>query len=313
MFHLILPHFLRSPEETLPNCYTPALNQLLRFGQFTPHTTTTSQLYAHTFPLSKLPENSALAVPIWQKMGMNTTQLLDARILAISQTEAEQWINELNHFYADDAKFHLLHPTIWQITLPEMQAWSIPSVLDIGGQTDGILRSEHNAHPQWLQLNTELQMWLHSHTLNQKRQTRGEVPINGLWLWQPESHTHHFQAALIGSNSAYQHLSTQITTDAPHDFAAWQRTCDDTQTPLSNSSIFSEDFAQSALTEDVYAYQQQLHSWEQRFFAPLWTAIQQGKLSELTLICEQGHLHISAKRRWQFWRKAPQFDGKHLG
>ena len=30
---------------------------------------------------------------------------------------------------------------------------------------------------------TELQMWLHSHALNVRREQRGLLPINGLWIW----------------------------------------------------------------------------------------------------------------------------------
>lgn len=312
MFTLVLPHFLRASHETLPPLDTPTLNQWLRFGRFHAQPHTISTVYQHHLGNIRLPENSALAVPIWQQLGINTTQLLDARHFAISTDEAETLIGDLNRFYSGDAQFHAIEPQIWYMTLPQITDWYIPSVLDSNGQTDGILRSEHHAAPQWLQLSTEIQMFLHDHPINRMRQQNGEVPINGLWLWQPESrNTSVFQTALIGSDSAWTTFSKHAHTDLPYDLAAWQRACDKHGTTLSQTLLFSEAFAICAYTEDVFAYQTALQEWEKRFFVPLEHALQTGILPALELVCEHGTLTVHHQRH-AFWRRKKTFDGKSL-
>lgn len=261
-----------------------------------------------------LPEHTAFAVPIWQQISMNTTQQLDSRHIAISDSEAQTLIADLNQFYTGDATFSALHPKIWQIHLPKMSEWHAPSVLNLDAQTDAVSRSEHHASTQWLQLSTEIQMFLHAHPINQARQQRGEIPINALWLWQPENPAPTatpFQAALTGSDSAWTAISPNPHTDQPHDLAAWQRACEEHEIALDKTQLFSEDFAQSHQTGDVWAYQKVLHHWENHFFAPLENLLQTGKLQQIQLICEQGSLTMG-RRRWAFWQSKKTFNGKQL-
>lgn len=315
MFSLILPHLLRLPDETLPPLNTPTLNQWLRFGRYQAHQHNTAELYAQYLGTIRLPENTAWAVPMWQQIGMNTTQQLDSRFIAISEYEAQNLIDSLNTFYTGDAVFSALQPQIWQIQLPQMSEWHIPSVLDLDGQTDAMSRSEHQASAQWLQLSTEIQMFLHTHPINQARQQRGEIPINALWLWQPENgapQANTFQAALTGSNSIWATISPSLHTQQPHDLAQWQRICEENCVAMEQTQLFSEDFAQSYHNADIWAYQDTLNQWENRFFAPLDNLLQTGKLKQIQLICEQGSLTIDA-RRWAFWKSKKIFNGKQLG
>lgn len=312
MFTLILPSFLRPHDEATVSCNTPTLNQWLRHGIYQAHDCNTAELYHRYLSLPVLPANTAYAVPLWQQMGMNTTQQLDSRHLNISQEEALLMVQELNQFYVGDATFHAVNPHIWHITLPEISPWHVPSILDTTQQIDAISRSEHHAAAQWLQLSTEIQMFLHNHPLNQARQARGDYPINALWLWQNKTPSYPVQAALSGSNSVWADMSSQPHTAQPYDLAAWQRACDEFQTPLEHSQLFSEDFLLNGNTDDIWAYQTTLEQWEIRFFAPLETLLRTGKLSQLQLVCEQGSLTVN-RQRWAFWKRKKSFNGKQLG
>ncbi|MDO4434255.1 MAG: hypothetical protein Q4B82_06715 [Alysiella sp.] len=314
MFTLILPHFLRDADETLPALHTPAFNQLLRFGHVhtNPHHKV-SQLYQQYLNIPILPENQAFAIPIWQQMGMNNTQMLDSRSFTLPAEEAEILCQDLNDFYGTDAQFHLHTPEIWQITLPEMDTWHIDPVFDVCGQTDGLLRSEQYSTKQWLKLNTEIQMFLHQHPINQSRSTRGEVPVNGLWLWQHTlSRTQAFQTALIGSNSAWAQIGRLKHSDVPYDFVAWQSLCKEEQVDINQTTLLSEDFVASAHTGDVWSYAQQLHNWENHFFAPIADALFSGSLKGLNVICEHGKLTIPPKAQRAFWKRKKTFNGKSL-
>lgn len=155
-------------------------------------------------------------------------------------------------------------------------------------------------------------MFLHDHPINRIRQQNGEVTINRLWLWQPKSrNTSVFQAALIGSDSAWTIFSKQAHTDLSYDLATWQRACDGHGTTLSQTLLFSETFAICAYAEDVFAYQTALQGWEKCFSAPLEHARQTGILPVLEFVCEHGTLTIHHQRH-AFWRCQKTFDGKSL-
>ena len=77
--------------------------------------------------------------------------------------------------------------------------------------------------------------------------------------------------------------------------------------------IFLDDLLPAAHTADVWAYQQTLQAWDERFFAPIWQDLRSGRLKQFTLAtdgAEGGRLHLSAKAGRAFWKRQREFQGK---
>lgn len=306
MFTLIIPHFLPRNQSSLPALNTPSLNQILRFSRWQAHAQKTSALYyqylAHQLPNAT---NTAFASPISQQLGMNTTLLLDSHSFPISQQEAETIMSGLNDFYQQDADFKIIHPQLWQITLPQIDNWQIPAIWDVGGQTDSLLRTENKASKQWLQLNTEIQMWLHAHPINQQRQQQGLFPINSLWLWLPEktnaTQTTSFQ--LIGTNSVWKQYTQTPHQAMPANLQQWQQQCLANHININQTALFIEDFIVPAHQNDIWLYQQTIEQHEQNFFHPIWQAIKNKQINAIQITTEQGIFTLSHYAHYYFWKK----------
>lgn len=302
MFTIVLPNLIH-PQAELD---TPTLNQWLRFGLITQQACNTSKLYANYLGLPQLPKHSALAIPAWQEIGIQSSQLVDSRQLDIDLSEATHLITELNQFYAGEITFDLLHAKIWQVNFKQTIDWQIPSIFDTCGQTENMLHYANAYHQEWLKLSTEIQMFLHHHPLNQQRQHKQQPPINHLWLWQPENTSATVQAALLGSNSPWAQIDSPNHIAAPTDFSAWIDSCKQHQIALDNTLLFSEDFIN--INPDQYNHT--VNYWENHFFAPIEKQLKNKQLKHLQIICEQGSLIIDTQR-WAFWKQKKTFDGKH--
>lgn len=309
MFTLIVPDLLRDADETLPPLNTPALNQMLRFGRFQAALSSRAELYQQRLAdRLQQPEQYAYVSPVYQQTGLNSVQTIDGAGLGITATQAEAWCAGLNGLYGNDAVFSVLRPDLWQIRLPEHIEWQTPPLWDVLGQIDGSSKAQGRDAAQWLQLSTELQMWLHAHPLNQNR----SVPVNAAWLWRAGNSRLADTPLLLGTDSAWRQQSSLNSEDMPYDFAAWQRVCNDAGADINQTALFGEDFALPQQTGDVWQYADTLAQWENRFFEPVWQALVSGSLNGLAIICQQGVLTVSTKPQRRFWKRSKTFNGKNL-
>lgn len=313
---IALPSLNFTDTTYLPPLTTPALDTLLRFGRFSPEARTASEFYgAHLWQDSLLNHakkslgitsglTTVFASPVSQQMGMNSAIMHTA---PISREQAQDLCSGLNNFYrGSDWHFHPYRPDLWLIETPGIQNWQIPCILDAQGLLDSSMRAEGTGANIWLKQQTEIQMWLHDYNNRATRPT----PANSIWLWQD----------LIGTQSKFHPLATDSPwacayqghhTDAPHDFAAWQRLI--AEAPRSDRHIlFLDNLTEAVSTGNIPLYQQTLESWDKHFFTPAWQALQQGSISSLTLATDGpngGTLTIKAKAGRAFWKRQRQFKG----
>lgn len=181
MFTLFLPGLNWPQPEELPGLHTPALNRLLRFGRFQPIPAEPADFcFAHLgVQLNHLfAEPYAFASPLHQQLGLHSAQLQSSG-LDIRPEEAEVLCHGLNAFCSEDGwQFAPLSPELWSIRLPRPAAWQAPCILNIAGQHADLPQAAGPQRRQWLQRQTEIQMWLHEHPVNQRRQAEGKLPIN---------------------------------------------------------------------------------------------------------------------------------------
>lgn len=304
MLNIVLPHFSLSAALKQPEYQMGAWQRLRSFARFQAAPMSLLTLYQRYLALALSP-NIIFASPVYQQMGMNTAELLDSRCLSIEKDEAEGYVQSLNRFYANEASFRLITPEIWQMTLPETFDFQVDSVFDAAGQTDALYRSEQAAHEKWLQLSTELQMWLHQHPLNLARQSRQQLPINAIWLWQASSNAPIVQTTALASNSAWKAFSSHQVMDLEHDFYTLQKACQENNIDINDLTLFSEDFVESGLKQDELAQHAIWQDWDARFLQPIEQNLHH--IKSFNLITEEGCLIITKKSRFSlgaFFKKS---------
>lgn len=107
--------------------------------------------------------------------------LADAGALEIEDDEAAALVDALNAEFADIGEFHLATARRWYLRLNtpiEHRAEPISAVA--GRRVDSEISDKNATLTRWL---NEVQMFLHGHPVNERRQSTGQPVINSLWLW----------------------------------------------------------------------------------------------------------------------------------
>ncbi|MDO4697011.1 MAG: hypothetical protein Q4A49_05775 [Neisseria sp.] len=300
-------------EHSLPELHTPGLNSLLRFGKISRPFRKVSDLYG-TFlwkgslrmqalhELGLPPDTPAvLASPVSQRMGMHSMNTLSGRNISANLQEAAIFCRDLNDFYAADGIiFYPYRRDLWLAVLPQLPDWQVPAATDIFGQIDGSMRAEGRDAAQWLRMQTEIQMFLHNHKLNEKRISDGMPALNGLWLW-PDSEGQGVSGLIAADNDWGNNRHHAL----PYDWAAAERwqTEENTDGCHDGAVVFLEDLSATQHSGDIWAYQTVLEDWDKRFFAPAWQALREGCLTTLNIHSNGGSLTVRAKAHRAFWKR----------
>jgi hypothetical protein len=149
-------------------------------------------------------------------------------------------------------------------------------------------------------------MLFHSHPVNQAREAAGRPPINGLWPWgggrlpmrlaTPE-------AGFYATDTLSRGLARQAGLSVqplPADATDWL----DARGDEIDSLIVQESLRGPVADADPFDWQARLGSLERDWFAPLLTALRQGRLRWLELQAGDGRiLRIDRRGLRRFWRR----------
>jgi hypothetical protein len=144
--------------------------------------------------LDCLPQRAVcFAQPVHRVAGLTQVNLHPAGLLRLGAEEAAGWSEDFNRaFVGSGLHLHPLAPTLLLEGLhpADLQPAANPQP-----------QAQHATDPaRWLgatlpasllgmadratrQLSAEIEMWLHEHPRNRQRERRGELAVNGLWLW----------------------------------------------------------------------------------------------------------------------------------
>ena len=157
-------------------------------------------------------------------------------------------------------------------------------------------------------LSAEIEMWLHTHPLNEERARRGAAPVATLWVWggggapvsMPAVVAREIADAVYGSDAYIQGL--------------WRLAGGETRPlPVDWTTVIGEPRAQRAL--GVVEVAELLHangSWnlsdavaelDRRLISPSLAALRRGKLERLMLLANDRCLSLHAADRWRLWRR----------
>jgi hypothetical protein len=198
-FHWEPGHATAAQLESLPRL--PALSELLRRGRREPYSndwrsavaselnasdlwgSTPASVAARVLPESRIENGHWLAVPVHRVAGMSRVQLHPAGMLAMGPEEAAAFCESFAREFGGEGL--RLHAVGDGLLLEGLESGAGDDV-----DPSACLGSELSAEPATTpagrrrrRFHAEAEMWLHGHALNEARESRGQLAMNGLWLW----------------------------------------------------------------------------------------------------------------------------------
>lgn len=220
------------------------------------------------------------ADPVHLRATRDQLMLVDSGAFNVNQAEAAQFADAFNrHFQADGYVLYPVRPNRWYLRADIPPALSTHSINAVSGQhIDPYLPSGGDALA-WHRFYNEIQMLFFSLAVNDAREARGELTINGLWCWgggvmptlQPT-----ITSKLLANDSDARALA--FAAGLPND-----------QLPENASGIdqpalvLLDALSGAAQYGDYYGWREAILQMEKNWFVPLLAQLKSGKLSSINI------------------------------
>ncbi|MDH3310229.1 MAG: hypothetical protein OEM48_06615 [Gammaproteobacteria bacterium] len=250
------------------------------------------------------------ADPVHLSLNRDRLILADARKLEVTPQDANRLVAEVMEVFKADG---------WLLKAPHPERWYLkplkPPKLTTTTLSRVVGRDVHGFLPQgpddkaWHTIMNELQILLHTATVNAEREKNGKLPINSLWFWgsgrlpriTPVSWTRVWSNEPVTLSLAK--LSGTARGALPSDYADWRR-----QSELTGEHLIILDEAHAAsLYADATGWHENLQKIEQNWMEPLLSDLQSGKIARATLLMDAGigySITPRLARRWWRWRRS---------
>ncbi|MBI3547067.1 MAG: hypothetical protein HY081_10855 [Gammaproteobacteria bacterium] len=248
------------------------------------------------------------ADPVHLSLDRDRLMLVDAQMLDISQQEANRLVAEIMEVFSADG---------WLLKAPRPDRWYLktarPPQITTTPLSQAVAQDVHAFLPQgveakaWHTTLNEIQILLHTATVNAEREQRGQLPINSLWFWGggrlPRLTA--LPWSQIWSNEpmslALARLAGGVaTTNAPASFAEWQEAGDKPGEHL----VVLTDVHNARLYSDAARCTQAMHDLEKNWMEPLCQALKKNTLSQATLVGDGAkNFTLTARHARRWWRR----------
>jgi len=233
--------------------------------------------------------------------------LADAGAFDLDDDEAHALVAALNIQFADVGIFHIATARRWYLKLnATVEHFSEPISKIAGRRLDSELTDKNGPLTRWL---NEVQMFLHGHPVNERRQAAGKPAVNSLWLWGggplPEVPPPEFAAAW-SDNPLATGLASASGIESPPCPSGLNGLLADADQHTAQLVVLD-----SLLPPVLYENGEDWHNaWaalERDWFLPLRAELGR-KIDTLTIVAPTiyGQLSwtLNGTDRWKFWRQS---------
>ncbi len=246
------------------------------------------------------------ADPAHLSAGISQVFLRDSSSLNITPAEANELGGLIVAHFADMRwALEIASPAHWHLRLPApVKIHTYPQRLVMGRAIEAYLPSGDEAS-SWRALLNEMQMLFHSADVNRARQSRGDAPINGLWI---------SGAGVLPAAGAVETKVKTVWSDDPMVIGLSRLAGIEIRpTPLSFGVILAsqrrgdhlvvlESMLAPAHYDNFFAWRDALGDLENAWFKPIYEAITTGALRQCNLYdCAGQRFSLDRVRRWRMW------------
>jgi hypothetical protein len=285
---LIVPDLLAVPEATR----LPALELLLARGRGIASEQQNYEAWlGEAFGVEPLPAGAltASAEGFWLRADPVHLRLMrDSMLLlpvsGLRPDEAGQLVATLNRHFAGTHEFRCPHPDCWVVRTAPAAIDTLPTRELAGKDIDA-----HLPGAPWPALLNEIQMALHEHPVNERR----EVPVNSVWLWG---------AGALPASAAGPWRS--VTADEPVALGLARLAGIRHRSPPRTAHAWLAEMPEDG--HHLVALEAAHATLEADWFAPLLAALKSGRIGLLTLHAPEAGLTFEIARPdlRRFWRRA---------
>ncbi|MCE9550978.1 MAG: hypothetical protein K8R50_08260 [Betaproteobacteria bacterium] len=237
---------------------------------------------------------------------MQRTQLSLHPDVPLNADEAAQLCASLNtHFAAEGLRFFSPHPQRWYLQMESVPNIVTHSLAQVAGRNVQSHLPTGQDALRWHKVFNEVQMLFFEHAVNQAREARDDLPINSIWLW--------------GGGKAVEHLARPYTKVCGDSFLAgafaqaagipYQISSGDLTRCVDDEGdvlIVWEGLRRPLQQGDLYAWRDSVQCLEQSYIAPLWKALRNGRIKQLSLnVLNAGvtqRFVLTRSAVWKPWR-----------
>ena len=254
--------------------------------------------------------------------------LADSGSFDITLDDAEGLASELNRHFAEVGRFHVSGAERWYLQTTNhslLETRGVPPLSSMAGRSIDHERPVTAAQKALHKLLTEIQMLLHTHPINQKREAAGQMPINSLWLWGAGTLPPRRECDFDGvwSNNALARGLARAAGVPTHALPSDAATLFKHAAPDTHHCLVLEDLLAPVQYEKRDAYRNALTGLEERWFTPVSAALRSGRIERLRIEASTAYALLTwdSTRRDQraFWKrpqslhKIAQELAKHSG
>lgn len=240
-------------------------------------------------PITLMADGMQPATGYWLRadpvyLQMQRTQLSLHPDVPLNADEAAQLCVSLNtHFAAEGLRFFAPHPQRWYLQMESVPNIVTRPLAQVAGRNIQSYLPKGQDALRWHKIFNEIQMLFFEHVVNQAREARGDLPINSIWLWggghavgqlaRPYMKVcgDSFLAGAFAqaAGTPYQILPGDLT-----------QCVDDNEGDV---LIVWEGLRRPLQQGDLYAWRDSVQRLEQSYIAPLWEALSNGRIKQLSL------------------------------
>jgi hypothetical protein len=249
------------------------------------------------------------ADPVHLSLQQDRLILTDARRLDITQDEANRMVAEIMEVFTADG---------WLLKAPRPDRWYLKPARAPKITTTLLSQAiGQDVHPflpggpdgkAWHTTLNEIQILLHTTTVNAEREKNGKLPINSLWFWgggrlpriKPVSWTHIWSKEPVTLSLA--RLSGTPGENTPDRFEDWHKLADRSGEHL----VVLDDLQHAAIYGDAPGWNNALQRLERDWMMPLFQALKSSSISSATLITDKGMSFSLTSRQARRWWRFPR-------
>lgn len=173
--------------------YLPNLQKLLsRMACVSKLSTAPEDVSAFLMPHESAPQllgakpsfgKEAIMTPCHWQVGMNEVTLLKPQELALNEDESRQLLSAIQPYFEEDGLQVVYEsPLVWRVTGDLLDGLPLASIERVVGQNIKPWMPEHQRAKTLQRLQSEMQMLLYQHPVNDDRSLKGRWSVNSFWL-----------------------------------------------------------------------------------------------------------------------------------